>query len=198
MLKIGLTGGIGSGKSTIAKIFSVLGIPVWDADKHAKWIMENDPELKQKLLFYFGEAVFDGNHLQRSYLANIVFNQPEKLELLNSLVHPAAIAQAEKWMKEQTSAYVIKEAALLFESGSVSHLDYVIGVTAPRALRIQRVMLRDQISREEVVARMNRQIDDGIKMKLCNWVIQNDQQQALLPQVLKFHNKILSLTEQNG
>jgi dephospho-CoA kinase len=198
MLKIGLTGGIGSGKSTIAKIFSVLGIPVWDADKHAKWIMENDPELKEKLLFYFGEAVFDGNQLQRSYLANIVFNQPEKLELLNSLVHPAAIAQAEKWMKEQTSAYVIKEAALLFESGSVSHLDYVIGVTAPRALRIQRVMLRDQISREEVVARMNRQIDDGIKMKLCNWVIQNDQQQALLPQVLKIHNKILSLTEQNG
>lgn len=198
MLKIGLTGGIGSGKSTIARIFSVLGIPVWDADKHAKWIMENDPELKQKLLFHFGEAVFVGEHLQRSYLANIVFNQPEKLELLNSLVHPAAIAQAEKWMKEQSSSYVIKEAALLFESGSVSHLDYVIGVTAPRAVRIQRVMHRDQVSREEVIARMNRQIEDVIKMKLCDWVIQNDQQHAVLPQVLQIHQQILTLNEQHG
>lgn len=195
MLKIGLTGGIGSGKSTVAKMFVALGIPVWDADKNAKWIMEHDPDLRVKLKNYFGESVFEGQHLQRAYLANIVFNNPEKLEFLNSLVHPAAIQQAEKWMKEQTSSYVIKEAALLFESGSVSHLDYVIGVTAPRALRIKRVMQRDQISREEVIARMNRQIEESIKMRLCDWVILNDEQQAVLPQVLKIHEQLQALNK---
>lgn len=192
MLKIGLTGGIGSGKSIVAKVFQMLGIPVFDADETAKRIMEEDSELMQLLTDEFGAEVYINKKLNRPYLSNLVFTDDYKLDRLNALVHPAAINAALSWMNKQTTPYVIKEAALIFESGSGVGLDYVIGVMAPKHLRIKRVMDRSGLTRDEVIARMNRQIEDEIKMKLCDFVINNDEQEAVLPQVLKLHKKFLA------
>ncbi len=193
MLKIGLTGGIGSGKSTVTKIFEVLGIPVFDADDAAKKIMNEDKELKKNIIKQFGEESYAGGFLNRKYIAGIVFNNASKLEVLNSLVHPVTISAAEKWMQQQTSPYAVKEAALMFESAAASHLDFIIGVYAPQHVRIKRVMERDNISRDEVLTRINRQIDEEIKMRLCNFVIVNDEQQLIIPQVMKLHQIFLSM-----
>ena len=197
MLKVGLTGGIGSGKSTVAKVFEVLGTPVYYADDAAKRLMNEDEELKQKIQQQFGETVYTAGKLNRKVLADIVFNAPEKLELLNKIVHPATLKDADIWMEQNRTAYSIKEAALIFESGAHKHLDYVIGITAPAPLRMLRTMQRDNISREEVMARMDKQLDETIKMKLCDFVIVNDEQQMLLPQVLELHEKLLAISKNN-
>ena len=198
MIRIGLTGGIGSGKSTVAKVFEVLGIPVYYADDAAKKLMNEDEELKEKIKKEFGESIYKEEKLDRKKLADIVFTSPEKLNLLNALVHPATLKDAEKWIQEQTSQYCIKEAALIFESGAHEHLDYVIGVTAPAPLRILRTMQRDGVTKEEVFARMDKQMDDIIKMKLCDFVITNDEQEMLLPQILDLHKKIVELAKKNN
>jgi len=193
MLKIGLTGGMGSGKTTVSKIFSALGIPVFYADDVAKTVMSEDADLKQNIIQLFGEDAYANNSLNRKYIAGIVFNDKYKLEQLNALVHPLTIAAADKWMQAQTTPYILKEAALMFESPAAANLDYIIGVYAPQHLRLHRVMQRDGASREEVLARMNNQLDETIKMKLCDFVILNDEQQAVLPQVLALHKKFLDL-----
>jgi len=194
MLKIGITGGIGSGKSTVAKIFELLGIPVYYADAAAKDIMNRDPELKAQVQQHFGADVYDSNgQLDRKRLGNIVFNDQEKLQLLNSLVHPATIRDSAQWALKQKSPYVLKEAALLFESESFHYLDKIIGVSAPQPLRILRTMQRDKVSRNEVFARMHKQMDETIKMRLCDYVIYNDEQQMVIPQVLKLHEEMLQL-----
>ncbi|MBK7306223.1 MAG: dephospho-CoA kinase [Chitinophagaceae bacterium] len=195
MLKIGITGGIGSGKSTVANLFEVLGIPVYNADLAAKRLMNEDVALKEKIKQQFGDDVYKNEKLDNKYLAQIVFSSEEKLNLLNSIVHPATINDANAWMLKQTTPYTLKEAALLFESGAAELLDYVIGVTAPAPLRLQRVMQRDNSSREEVMARMNKQMDEEIKMKLCNFIITNDEQQLLIPQVLALHETLLLLAQ---
>jgi len=192
MLKVGLTGGIGSGKSTVAKIFEVLGVPVYYADDAAKHIMNTDAELREKIISTFGAGSYVNNELNRPYIASIVFENTEKLALLNSLTHPATIRDAERWMRQQTSPYVIKEAALIFESGSAENLDYVIGVFSPLPLRIKRIMERDNVTRDEVMKRMSRQIDEDIKMRLCDKVIVNDEQQLVITQVLALHQQLLS------
>src|ERR1044072_2807480 len=196
MLKIGLTGGMGSGKTTVSQIFLSLDIPVFYADEVAKIIMNEDEDLKQNIINLFGADAYIKNALNRKYIAGIVFKDAYKLEQLNAMVHPVTIAAADKWMLTQTSPYVIKEAALMFEAGAAAHLDYVTGVYAPQHLRLQRVMHRDNASREEVLARMNNQIDETIKMKLCDFVIINDEQQAVLPQVLALHEKFLQIAKQ--
>ena len=196
MLKIGLTGEMGSGKTTVSKIFSVLGIPVFYADDIAKTIMNEDEGLKQSIIHLFGRGAYINDQLNRKYIASVVFKDKYKLDQLNALVHPVTIAAADKWMREQTTAYVIKEAALMFEAGAAAHLDYVIGVYAPQHLRLQRVMHRDGTTREDVLARMNRQLDETIKMKLCDFVVVNDEQQAVLSQVLLLHRKFLTMAEQ--
>ena len=193
MLKIGLTGGIGSGKTTVSQIFSVLGIPVFYADDTAKAIMNEDENLKQNIIDLFGKEAYKENLLNRKFIAEIVFKDAFKLEQLNALVHPVTIVAAENWMSKQKTAYVIKEAALMFESPAAANLDYVIGVYAPQVLRLQRAMHRDNLKREDVLARMNNQIDETIKMKLCDFVIINDEQQAVLPQVLSLHEKFLKM-----
>src|SRR5215471_10096472 len=147
MLKIGLTGGIGSGKTIVSRIFSVLGIPVFYADDAAKIIMNENAELKKQIVTLFGNEAYSENKLNRKYISSIVFNDPFKLEQLNALVHPVTIAAADVWMQQQTTPYVIKEAALMFEAGAAAHLDYVIGIHAQQAVRIQRVMQRDGITR---------------------------------------------------
>ena len=197
MLKIGITGGIGSGKSTVAKVFEVLGIPVYYADNAAKKLMNEDEKLKEKVQLQFGSHVYKDGKLDRKKLSEIVFNNPEKLALLNALVHPATLKDAEKWMQSQSTAYSLKEAALIFESGAHENLDYVIGVTAPAPLRLQRTMQRDGIAREDVISRMDKQMDETIKMKLCDFVIKNDEQEMLLPQILKLHEKLFLLSKNN-
>ena len=192
-LRVGITGGMGSGKSTVAAVFASLGIPVYQADDAAKRLMNEDPVLAAALKTAFGEATYSNGMLNRSYLAAEVFSNKEKLALLNSIVHPATIADGENWMAQQTTAYAIKEAAIIFESGSQRYLDYIIGVYAPATLRIHRSMKRDKLSKEEVNARIDRQMDDAIKMKLCDTVIMNDDQQAVIPQVMKIHTQLLLL-----
>jgi dephospho-CoA kinase len=194
MLKIGITGGIGSGKTTVAKVFETLGIPVYYADDEAKRIMNEDEELKKKITVSFGNESYENGKLNRAYLASVVFNNNYKLDLLNSIVHPATIKDAEQWMQNKNTAYALKEAALLFESGAAENLDYVIGVTAPQHLRIKRVMERDSVTRDEVLKRINRQIEEDIKIKLCDFVIINDEQQLVIPQVLALHEKLLKVS----
>lgn len=197
MLKIGITGGIGSGKSTVAKVFEVLGIAVYYADEAAKRLMNEEGALKEKIKAQFGASVYTKEGLQKKELAKIVFNDPEKLGILNALVHPATLKDAEIWMQNATTPYCIKEAALIFESGAQQHLDYVIGVNAPAPLRILRTMQRDEITREEVLARMDKQLSETIKIKLCDFTITNNEQEMLLPQILELHNKLIKLTENN-
>ena len=193
MLRIGLTGNMGSGKSTVARIFQSLGIPVYNADTEAKRLMLEDLELQKNIRESFGDMAFQNNRLNRSFLAGQVFNDPEKLALLNSLVHPVTIRDAERWMREQDCPYILKEAALIFESGSDKNLDFVIGVKSPEALRIERAAKRDGVSQEMIKARMNRQMDEDEKMSLCKYVILNDECQLLIPQVLELHEKFLKL-----
>lgn len=190
MLKIGLTGGVGSGKTTVSKIFASLGVPVFYADDIAKKIMNEDQLLKQEIINLFGIEAY-AETLNRKHIADIVFKDAFKLEQLNALIHPRTIEAANKWMNQQAKPYVVKEAALMFEAGAATNLDYVIGVYAPQNLRILRAMKRDNFTRAQVLERMNNQIDETIKMKLCDFVIINDEQQAVLPQVLALHKRFL-------
>jgi dephospho-CoA kinase len=196
ILRVGLTGGIGSGKSTIAQIFEVLGIPVSYADREARRVMNEDPALRAAIIAEFGAAAYQNDTLNRRWMAAQVFSDPTRLATLNSLVHPATIRDGEHWMQSQTgkAPYAIREAALIFESASATHLDFIIGVHAPLSLRIHRTMERDHLSREDVLQRMRYQIDEEIKMSLCDAVIQNDGQQAVLPQVLSLHERLLKLS----
>ena len=187
---IGLTGGIGAGKTMVAKIFENLGVPVFNADETAKQLMQTSPEIKTALIQQFGEKVYENGILQKAYLSSIVFSDAHQLALLNSIVHPITIQAAWDWAKLQTAPYVIKEAALFFESGSSEGVEKIIGVTAPKHIRIQRVMQRDQITREDVIKRMEHQLEDSLKMKLCDWVIQNDDMHLLIPQILAIHQEI--------
>lgn len=191
VLRIGLTGGIGSGKSVVAKVFETLGIPVYYADDAAKKLMNTDEELKKEIIKYFGADSYKNGELDRKYIASIVFNDKEKLELLNSLAHPATILDAKEWIKRQASPYIIKEAALLFESGANKDLDFVIGVDAPLQLRIKRVMKRDGITEEEILKRIAGQMNDDEKMKLCDFIIYNNEKDLVIPQILELHKKFL-------
>lgn len=192
MLKIGVTGGIGSGKSTVCRIFEVLGIPVYYADAEAKRLMQADPDLVRAIRQHFGEEAYGpSGELDRAFLARKVFGDAEKLNLLNALVHPVTIRDADAWAAKQSSPYVLKEAALMFESEAFHHVDLVIGVSAPAALRISRSIHRDGVDRDEVLKRMASQLDEEIKMRLCDEVILNDEIHAVIPQVLQLHQRFL-------
>jgi dephospho-CoA kinase len=192
MLKIGLTGGIGSGKTTVAQIFEVLAIPVYYADQAAKDLMNRDADLKKKVISAFGSAVYKQGTLDRTYLGGLVFENAEKLALLNSLVHPVTLRDASEWMQNQKTPYAVKEAALIFETQMEKFFDYVIGVTAPQSLRLERVMKRDQTSSENVLLRMQQQMDVNEKISRCDFVIENDGRKAVLPQVLKIHETLMA------
>jgi dephospho-CoA kinase len=191
MLKIGLTGGIGSGKTMVAQIFEVLAIPVYYADKAARYLMNSDVDLKNKIIRTFGPAAYKEGILDNTYLGSIVFNDPEKLAQLNSFVHPVTIRDAEKWMRKQTAPYVVKEAAIIFEAGLEKNYDYIICVTAPEALRVERVLERDHSTAEKIRQRMKQQMDEQEKINRSNFVINNDGTRALLPQVLAVHKTLL-------
>jgi dephospho-CoA kinase len=194
MLKVGLTGGIGAGKSTVAHIFEVLGIPVYHADQEAKRLMQTNPLLIEKIRTAFSEKAYVEGILDRKYLSSLVFNDKQKLELLNSIVHPFTIQDGKEWMKKQSSSYAIKEAALIFESSSQGEFDCIVGVFAPTTLRLHRTIQRDQVEREKVMNRMEKQLDENIKMKLCDHVLINNEQTLLIPQVIALHEKLISLS----
>lgn len=201
MLKIGITGGIGSGKSTVCRLFEKFGIPVYYADDRAKWLMNNQPELIEKLKTTFGTLVYDeSGNLDRGYLADIVFNDKEKLDVLNAIVHPAVFDDGIKWQAEQEALgvpYSLKEAALLFETGSYLSLDKIIVVTAPEDLRIQRVMARDNVTREEVLARINKQMPQDEKEKLADYIVTNIAWESLNIQASEIHEELLYLSKKS-
>src|SRR6187402_458420 len=197
-LRVGLTGGIGSGKSTVAQIFEVLGIPVYYADISAKRLMNEDEELRSAITNIFGEQAYANNILDRKFISSIVFSDPAKLQQLNALVHPATKKDGETWMQRQTSSYAIHEAALIFEAKVSDRLDLVIGVSSPIDLRIKRAMERDKVSREEVLKRMEQQLDEELKMSKCDFVLINDEEQLLIPQVLELHEKMIGLSKQKN
>jgi len=193
MLKVGLTGGIGSGKSTVATIFETLGIPVYYADKEAKRLMIENANLIQSIKELLGEESYSNGILNREYISSVVFNEPKKLEQLNQLIHPLTISDSLNWMLQQSTPYAIKEAALIFESHSESHLDVIIGVTSPESLRIKRVMERDGIDEAAVRQRMSRQMSEDEKIKKCNFVITNDEPFLLTKQVLLIHKTLIKM-----
>jgi dephospho-CoA kinase len=195
MLRVGLTGGIGSGKSTVAKVFEVLGIPVYYADEAARKIINEDDALKLQIIAHFGEQAYTEGKLNRGYIAGTVFGDARKLDALNAITHPAVIQHSESWMSKQSGPYAIREAALIFESGIDKYLDQVIGVSCPEWLRIERTTQRDQISPEEVLKRIRSQMDETEKMQRCDFIIDNDGSQMLIPQVLRLHEQLLSLTD---
>ena len=199
MLRIGITGGIGSGKSIASRLFHTLSVPVYDADTRARWVMENDKALRDELLAAFGPETYDAaGRLNRPALAATVFNNPARLAQLNALVHPHVGTDFEQWAVGQQQAghaYVLKEAALLFEAGSYKQLDRIITVFAPLAVRTARVLRRDpQRSTADVAAIMAKQLSEEEKMQRADYVLTNDDVRPLLPQVLALHAEFLTMS----
>ena len=195
MLKVGITGGMGSGKSTVCKIFETLGIPVYYADDRAKHLMLIDPNLKIKIISIFGPDAYQKDHkLNRKHISNIAFNTPEKLKKLNKAVHPVVKRDSELWHEAQKNgAYTLKEAALLFESGSYKDLDKIITVVTPLEVRIERLLKRDKTSREAILNRIKNQLSDEEKMAKSDFIIYNDEKKGLINQVLTIHNELIKL-----
>jgi len=195
ILKVGITGGIGSGKTTVCKIFEQLGIPIYYADDRAKRLMVNDLKVVSALKTLFGEKTYhEDGRLNRQHLANLVFKDKALLEKLNGIVHPAVHKDGIQWNKLQNNVpYTLKEAALLFEAGSYKALDKVITVYAPKEIRLERVIKRDQTTREAVLARMDKQMEDKKKVHLADFVIFNDGKKPLIPQIYRLHQRLLKL-----
>ena len=196
MLKIGITGGIGSGKTTVCRIFEMLNIPVYYADDRAKWLMQNDPNLKEDILTLLGKnAYLPEGTLNRGYIGEKVFSDKKLLTKLNKLVHPAVFLDGQNWFKEQTTPYAIKEAALFYETGSYQQMDKMIVVTADREERIRRVMLRDRLERAAVEARMDKQLPEEEKVEKADYVIYNDGREMLIPRILEIDGLIRGVVD---
>ena len=192
MLKVGITGGIGSGKSTVCQVFETLGIPVFYADIAARSVTETVPQVVEQVKQLFGADIYVNNKLDRQRVASLVFADKELLQKLNSIIHPATIAYGKQWLESQSTPYAIKEAAIFFESGSNKDMDVMIGVYAPVDVRIQRIIERDGSTREKVLDRMSTQMNEDEKMKLCDHIITNDGTVAIIPQVLALHEVLLA------
>ena len=192
MIIVGLTGGIGSGKTTVAKAFNALGIPVYIADDEAKKLMHTSKVLKRKLIELFGKDAYLEGSLNKPYIANIIFHDKNYLEKMNAIVHPQVAKHFKKWLLKQQSPYVIKEAAILFENGTYKQCDVLITVTAPKAMKIERLLKRDNTSVEKIEAIMKNQWSDAQKIKLSDFVIDNSDLENTKLQVLKIHQQILN------
>lgn len=200
MLRVGITGGIGSGKTTVCKIFQALGISVFDADRSAKRLMAEDSNLKNQLIDHFGVDTFGADGaLNRTYLAQRVFNNEEDLSQLNQLVHPFVLTDYENWLLQIPKApYSIREAAIMLESGTYKDLDVIILIDSPDELRIKRVIQRDKRSEAEVKSIIARQWPMEKKRKFASFIIQNNEKQFLIPQVLHLHELLISQSEHNA
>jgi dephospho-CoA kinase len=193
MIKVGLTGGIGSGKTVVCKVFENLGVPVFNADEQAKQITEKDPTVREKIILRFGKGIYTSQGLDRKKLASIVFGDPVALAGLNHIIHPAVREKYEQWLEEhKDSPYTIKEAAIIFEIGSYKEFDKIITVTAPEELRIQRAVQRDKVQPEDVKKRIANQASDEYKMQLSDFVIINDEKKMVIPQVLEVHERLVA------
>jgi len=193
MLQIGITGGMGTGKSTVCKIFKSLGVPVLNTDELAKQLYLSNAFLQQKIKDAFGENIFDNNILNKKLLAARAFSSAEKTTLLNRIVHPIVFAAIEDWQRHQNSKYAIRESALLIESSNYTKLDYIIGVTSAMPIRLQRIIARDNCSTQEVIDRINKQMPDDLKSKFYHFTITNEPDKLLLPQVMQIHQQLLAL-----
>ncbi len=195
MIKIGITGGIGSGKTTVCKIFETLGIPVYYADSRAKRLMTSNKPLKKAIIALLGkEAYFKNGRLNRKYIGNCVFNDKELLKKLNALVHPVVHQDSKAWFDIQKTPYALKEAALLFESNGHLFLDKVITVLADQDERIRRVIERDGSSKKDVIARMNNQWKDSQRIEKSDFIIENNRKELLIPQIMQIHKELLKLS----
>ena len=190
MKRIGLTGNIGSGKTTVASCFEILGIAVFNADKQAKLLMNKDVNLKQSLIAEFGKEVFLNNELNRKYLSKLAFNDDLVLKRLNALVHPVVQDAFEKWSIQQSGVYVIKEAAILFESNTYQSLDAIICISCPEEIRLKRILKRDDLSEKDVRQRMSHQWAEEKKISLSDYVITNDNSSLVMPQILSVHSAL--------
>ena len=199
MLKVGITGGIGSGKTIVCRVFALLGVPVYDSDYRAKWVMAHDPRLRQELTAVFGEKTYTSTgHLDRPYLASLVFNQPEKLKQLNSLVHPRVKDDFTNWLlAHQNHPYILKEAALMYESKAYKQVQKVITVSAPLELRLARVLKRDP-HREaaDVQAIIDKQLSEAERQQRADFIIFNNDRQPVIPQVLALHQTLLHMSRE--
>jgi dephospho-CoA kinase len=196
MKRVGITGNIGSGKSTVAAIFALLNVPVYNADYRAKTLMTENALLVQQIKHIFGNEAYENGQLNRAYIASKAFTQKELLEQLNDAVHPAVFEDFDEWCLSQKTAYIVKEAALMFESDSYKQLDEIIVVTAPKELRIARTIARDGISKEAVENRMRNQMSESEKKALSQYEIINDEQMMIIPQVLSLHQLFLKNTSE--
>ena len=191
MRVLGLTGGIGSGKSTVAEYFKKLGVPVYDSDREAKLLMTTDDEIRREVIRLFGPEAYEGSTLNRTFISSKVFSDPALLKRLNAIVHPRVRAHFKKWVDNQEAPYVLQEAAILFENGAHKELDGMILVWAPKETRIHRVMERDQVSRHAVIARMKNQWSDTEKTALADYFIENIELSDTARQVARIHSEIL-------
>ncbi|WP_282122217.1 dephospho-CoA kinase [Algibacter mikhailovii] len=191
MIIVGLTGGIGSGKTTVLKQFEKLGVPVYIADEEAKKLMASSKVIQQQLIGLFGTEAYLEGHLNKSYIANLIFNDKTFLSKMNAIIHPEVAKHFEEWVKHQDAPYLIKEVAILFENGGEHSCDYVITVTAPKPVRIERVLKRDNTSKEKIEAIMKNQWSDEKKIRHSHFVIHNVSLDKTQEQVLKIHNKII-------
>ena len=192
MLKIGVTGGIGSGKSLVCRIFSLLGAPVYAADERAKKLVHSNPLLKKNIIEEFGNEAYQGGEYNRKYIASVVFKDRRRLEKLNQLIHPAVAVDFQQWSSNQQDvAYVIKEAAIIFESGGDRQLDGVLAVDAPEDIRIRRVSERDGLEVNEIKKRIRSQWPADKIRALADWSVDNDNKKLILPAILEIHNKLL-------
>lgn len=191
ILKLGITGGIGSGKSSVCRVFNVLGIPVFSTDVAARDIMENDQNIKLHLNTIAGKDLYTTGQLDRTELANLIFNNPSLLARVNSLVHPAVFNNFGAWAKQQSSPYVIMEAAILFESGAFKLVDRIATVVAPLQERIERVMHRNNLTYQQISERIRNQMEDDERIRQSHYVIRNSENDMIIPAILTIHNDLL-------
>lgn len=196
MITVGLTGGIGSGKTTVAKAFEALGVPIYIADEEAKKLMVKSKVIKRKLTTLFGEEAYVNNELNKPFLSQAIFNNKALLEQMNAIVHPRVGRHFNKWKAKQKAAYVIKEAAILFENGSYKHYDYIITVIAQKSVRIERVMQRDNTTKEKVLSIIKNQWDDAEKVEKSHFVIENNDLESTKKQVLAIHKKLITFKKE--
>lgn len=190
---IGLTGGIGSGKTTVAKLFEELGVPVYNSDLKAKKLMQNSKELRTAIIDLLGKESYVLQKLNKKYIADKIFDDKELLQKLNAIVHPAVRQDFIKWAKKKSAPYVIQEAAILFENNSYKTFDKIILVKAPKEVRLQRVLTRDAISEKEILTRMENQWDDSKKIPLADYVIENTDLEKTKIQVEKIHHELTKM-----
>lgn len=192
-LKLGVTGGIGSGKTTVCRVFAVLGIPVFSADAEAKRIQDSDSELQKEINSLAGKDLFTSGRLDRSELARLIFNDKDLLEKVNSVVHPAVFKYFRKWAARQDSPYSVMEAAILFESGASRMMDRIVTVVTPIEERIERLINGNRFTREQIIGRINNQIDDESRITKSDYVIFNSENDMIIPAVLGIHDEMLRL-----